>query len=142
MINKAVPSLLKSVRLLSVVKTFNKCNCYNSFQPPKNFLTRLRLSLTAKVLRERFGYTCVDDYNNNNNNNNTKNHEQSATRLSLNDARVISNAGMKSNLNKMPNKLLNRNTMYLLTEWMGRTETEYLARGHDERTERSEVRAF
>ena len=32
------------------------------------------------------------------------------------------------------------NTMYLLTEWEGRTE-KYLARGHGVRTERSEVRA-
>ena len=31
-------------------------------------------------------------------------------------------------------------TMYLLTEWEGRTG-KYLARGHDVRTERSEVRA-
>ena len=30
--------------------------------------------------------------------------------------------------------------MYLLTEWEGRTE-KYLTRGHDVRTERSEVRA-
>ena len=32
------------------------------------------------------------------------------------------------------------NTMYLLTEWEGRTG-KYLARGQDVRTERSEVRA-
>ena len=33
-----------------------------------------------------------------------------------------------------------RGTMYLLTEWEGRTG-KYLARGHGVRTERSEVRA-